>query len=158
MRKMKQLLVSVLAIGAGIGLACADVQSPNEGASAKNASVAQAIEQLERDWASALTSGDLAKVAQIVADDWTGINNDGSTATKQSLLAAVKAGKDKAETIEVGPMEVKVLGSVAVVQGSDIEKSVTEGKDTSGKWVWMDVFVKRQGKWVAIRSQSALLK
>ena len=158
MREIQQLLLSVLTIGAGIGLVCADVRSPNEGVAANNASVAQAIEQLERDWASALTARDLDKVAQIVADDWTGINNDGSKATKQSLLAAVKAGKDKTETIEVGPMEVKVLGSVAVVQGSDIEKSVTEGKDTSGKWVWMDVFVKRQGKWVAIRSQSALLK
>lgn len=155
---MRQLLLGVLTIGAGIGLACADVQSRSEGDSARNASVARAIEQLERDWASALASGDLDKVAQIVADDWTGINNDGSKATKQSLLAAVKAGKDKAETIEVGPMEVKVLGSVAVVQGSDVEKSVTEGKATSGNWVWMDVFVQRQGKWVAIRSQSALLK
>jgi len=155
---MKRLVVSVLMIGAGMGLACADMQSSNEATSAKSSNVAQAIEQLERDWASALTAGDLDKVAQIVADDWTGINYDGSKATKQSLLAAVKAGRDKAETIEIGPMEVKVLGSVAVVQGSDIERSVVAGKDTSGKWVWMDVFVKRQGKWVAIRSQSALLK
>jgi uncharacterized protein (TIGR02246 family) len=155
---MKRLVASVLMIGAGIGLACADTQSSNEAASAKNSNVAQAIEQLERDWAGALTAGDLDKVAQIVADDWTGINYDGSTATKQSLLAAVKAGKNKAESIEIGPMEVKVLGSVVVVQGSDIEKSVVAGKDTSGKWVWMDVFVKRQGKWIAIRSQSALLK
>jgi hypothetical protein len=43
------------------------------------------------------------------------------------------------------------------VQGSDIEKSVLNGKDTSGKWVWMDVFVKRQGRWVAVRSQSATI-
>ena len=154
---MKSLVATVLMVGAGIGLASADTQSSNEHA-AKNADIWQEIQQLERDWASALAAGDLDRVAQIVADDWTGINNDGSKATKQGLLAAVKAGKDHAETIEVGPMEVKALGSVVVVQGTDVEKSVVEGKATSTKWVWMDVFVKRQGKWLAIRSQAALLK
>jgi len=31
------------------------------------------------------------------------------------------------------------------------------GEDTSGKWVWMDVFVKRDGRG-AVRSQSAMVK
>jgi hypothetical protein len=53
---------------------------------------------------------------------------------------------------------VKVLGNVAVVQGGDTEKSTIGGKDTSGQWVWMDVFEKRDGKWLAVRSQSAKVK
>jgi hypothetical protein len=31
-------------------------------------------------------------------------------------------------------------------------------KDTSGKWVWTDVFVKRDRKSVVVRSQSAMVK
>ena len=49
-------------------------------------------------------------------------------------------------------MDVKVLGNVAVVQGSDTDKSSYGGKDTSGKYVWTDVYVKRGGKWQAVRS------
>ena len=45
-----------------------------------------------------------------------------------------------------------------MVQGSDTEKSSYKGKDTSGKWIWMDVFVKRDGKWVAVRSQDGMVK
>jgi len=41
------------------------------------------------------------------------------------------------------------------VQGSDTEKSLMNGKDTSGKWVWTDVFVKRDSKWLVVRSQAA---
>ena len=47
---------------------------------------------------------------------------------------------------------------VAVVQGSDTEKSMTHGKESSGKYVWMDVFVKRDGKGRAVRSESTMVK
>ena len=151
---MKCLVASVLMV---CGLAWADTPAPSGDAVAKGAGVPEEIKQIERDWADAMTAGNLDKVAQIVADDWTGISYDGSKISKQRLFADVKAGRDKAESIEIGPMDVKILGNVAVVQGSDIEKSVLNGKDSSGKWVWMDVFVKRQGSWVAVRSQSAMV-
>jgi hypothetical protein len=35
---------------------------------------------------------------------------------------------------------------------------MTHGKDSSGKYVWMDVFVKRDGKWRAVRSESTMVK
>jgi hypothetical protein len=82
----------------------------------------------------------------------------GSKEAKQNLRTSVKSGKDTPESVEYGPTDVKVLGSVAVVQGSDTEESVTNGKDSSGKYVWMHVFVKRDGKWVAVRSESTMVK
>jgi hypothetical protein len=67
----------------------------------------------------------------------------------------MKTGKFKLESFEFGPMDVKLLGSIAVVQGTNTEKSTSaDGKDSSGKYAWMDVFVKRDGKWVIVRSQS----
>ena len=122
------------------------------------ASTSEALKQLEHDWTDAIKAGDTEKLGQILADDWSGLGFDGSKETKQSLLAEVKSGQSKIESVEFGPMNVKVLGSVAVVQGSDTEKSTTKGKDSSGKWVWMDVFAKRDGKWQAVRSQSAKIK
>jgi hypothetical protein len=53
---------------------------------------------------------------------------------------------------------VKVVGSTAIVQGSDTETSTTKGKDSSGKYVWTDVFANRGGKWQAVRSQNAMVK
>ena len=67
----------------------------------------------------------------------------------------MKSGASKLDSFDFGPMDVKVIGNVAVVQGSDTEKSTYKGTDTSGKWAWMDVFVKRDGKWLAVRSQLA---
>ena len=116
------------------------------------------VKQLERDWIAAQKAVNVDRLSQIVADDWAGLGTDGVTSTKKQFLDNVKSGASKVDSIEVGAMEVKVMGNVAVVQGSDTEKSSFKGKDTSGKWVWMDVFENRNGKWQAVRSQSALVK
>lgn len=151
---MKKLAAVVLSVCACAGLAFAQTQTPP----AKAPSVSQIVKQLEHDWVDASKAGDADKLGQILADDWVGIEYDGSKSTKQSALADLKSGQSTLTSFEFGPMDVKVLGNVAVVQGSDTEKSTSKGKDTSGKWVWMDVFVKRDGKWMAVRSQSAMVK
>jgi ketosteroid isomerase-like protein len=119
---------------------------------------AEAVKQLERDWSDAQKARDLDKLSQILADDWSGLGSDGARSTKKQFLDDVKSGVNKLDSFEIGPMDVKVIGTIAVVQGSDTEKSSNKGKDTSGKWVWMDVFVNRDGKWQAVRSQSAMVK
>lgn len=131
---------------------------PVYGQASKPAGAAEAVKQLEHDWIEAQKARDIDRLGQIIADDWSGLGFDGAKSTKKELLNDTKSGASKIESIEVGPMDVKVLGTVAVVQGSDTEKSTTKGKDSSGKWVWMDVFAYRDGKWQAVRSQSAMVK
>jgi ketosteroid isomerase-like protein len=153
---MKKFAGAILLVCACAGLAIARPQTP--AAPAKAPSVSDAIKQLEHDWYEASKAGDADKLSAIIADDWVSIEFDGTKMTKKSLLADMKSGAEKMESFEVGPIDVKVMGNVAVAQGSDTEKSTTNGKDTSGKWVWMDVFVKRGDKWVAVRSQAAMVK
>jgi|HubBroStandDraft_1064217.scaffolds.fasta_scaffold90001_2 uncharacterized protein (TIGR02246 family) len=148
---MNKLVVGILLVFACFGLAIAQTPTPQ----AKGPSASESIKQLEHDWADAAKVGDTDKVSQILADDWIGVGYDGAKETKESHLADMKSGKFKLESFEFGPMDVKVLGSVAVVQGTNTEKSTSaNGKDSSGKYAWMDVFVKRDGKWVIVRSQS----
>ena len=109
-------------------------------------------------WRACQKSRDIEKLRTILAEDWQGLGSDGAISSKRDFLNDVKSGASKLESFEMGPMDVKVMGRVAVVQGSDTEKSSTKGKDTSGKWVWTDVFVDRDGKWVAVRSQSSMVK
>ncbi len=143
----------------GVILLVAACLSPVYGQAKSQASgTADAIKQLERDWVNAQKAGDVAKLGQILADDWMGLGFDGTKTTKKQSLDNIKSGANKLDSFEIGPMDVQVIGNVAIVQGSDTEKSSFKGKDTSGKWVWMDVFAMRDGKWQAVRSQSAMVK
>jgi ketosteroid isomerase-like protein len=149
---MNKFAGTIVLLCAGLTLGQAQTQP------AKPPSAAESVKQLEKDWIDAEKAGDTDKLNQILADDWVGIDPEGKTETKQEFLAAVKSGKIKLESAEVGPMQVKMVGGAAVVQGSDTEKSSMNGKETSGKYVWMDVFEKHEGKWMAVRSQTAPVK
>ena len=155
MKKLITVCVSVLAYA---GLAFAQAAAAPAAAPAKAPSASQTVKQLEHDWVDAAKAGDADKLGQILADDWVAISPDGTKETKQSDLAALKSGASKLESFEFGPMEVKVLGNVAVVQGSDTDKGTSKGKDSSGKYVWTDVFAKIDGKWQVVRSQTAAAK
>jgi ketosteroid isomerase-like protein len=151
---MKKLAGVMLLIVAFAGLAFAqDNMAP-----AKSPSAADSVKQLEKDWLAAEKAGDADALSRIIADDWIGLGPDGKTLDKKEYIESWKSGKNKMTSSEVGPITVKVMGNIAVTQGSDTEKSTFEGKDSSGKYVWMDVFEKSGGKWQVVRSQYALVK
>jgi ketosteroid isomerase-like protein len=117
--------------------------------------VEQTVMQMERDWGQALVKADVATLDRILADDWFGQGPPGGSSNKAGALADLKSGTPKYDSVTPGEMKVRVFGDVAVVTGTQDVKSSYKGKDTSGHYVWTDVFVKRQGKWQAIVSQWA---
>jgi ketosteroid isomerase-like protein len=146
---MKRLVAALFTMCI-VALALADTRIAVEGER-----TAESLKQLERDWTDAEKAGDVEKIGRIVADDWTGVDNDGRKLTKEQLIAHIKSGRNKTESVELGPMDVKVLGDAAVVQGSDTETGTANGEHTSVEIIWMDVFANREGKWVCVRSQFA---
>jgi ketosteroid isomerase-like protein len=123
-------------------------------ARADSPSVEQTLMQMERDWTQAGLKKDAAALDKIIADDWVAISYDGKSYTKAQVMADLKSGASATQSIDLGSMKVREFANTAIVTGSDTEKSTYKGKDTSGKYVWTDVFVKRQGRWQAAASQS----
>jgi hypothetical protein len=103
-----------------------------------------------------MIAGDIAKLSRIVADDWID-GYPGKTFTKAQFLESIKAGKKKLETCEFGPRDVKVFGDVAVLQGSVTETRIADGQRSTIRVAYMDVWVKRGGTWVVVRSHAKKL-
>jgi ketosteroid isomerase-like protein len=96
---------------------------------------------------NAMVAADIDRLKQIYADDWATITSSGKMIAKERVLQDFKSGKNKLVSYELGPMDVQVLGNVAVGHGSVTEKRIWDGKDIRGEGVWMDLFEKRASKW-----------
>ncbi|MBV8143738.1 MAG: nuclear transport factor 2 family protein [Gammaproteobacteria bacterium] len=151
---MTRTMAALLTICIGT-TALAETSAPASTPTTTGESTAETLKRLERDWADAIQTGDTEQVGRILGNDWIEVSNDGKKLTREQLLAGMKSGRVKVESIKLGPLDVKLLGDVAVVQGSHVEESAANGQQLSGEVVWMDVFANRDGKWVAVRSQSA---
>lgn len=113
--------------------------------------------QLERDYARALIRRDRDFLQRFYAPDWRGGNWLGFW-TKSTMLKAVLDERYVVKSMDLTDMQVKLLGQVAVVQGVDEEVTSVNGKDTSGRWTFTDVFERRDGRWVAIASHTAEIR
>jgi ketosteroid isomerase-like protein len=123
------------------------------GALAAAASPGDELLQLEANWSKAMVAGDYATVDKIIAPDWVGQNHTGKSTNKAEFMALLKEGKVKMSAMKNHDVHVRMFGEMAVVQGSDDEKSMESGKDSSGSYTWTDVFQHRDGRWVAVASQ-----
>ena len=151
---MKAIVKAVLVLVGCVSLDPALAQPPK--ASTEDSSVAKIIEQRVRDWGSALIAVDADKMSNIIADDWID-GYPGKTKTKADYLAALKSGTWKLEACEFGPRDVKVLGDVAVLQGSVTETWISDGQRSTVRVGYMDVWAKRGDKWVVVRSHAKKL-
>ena len=89
---------------------------------------------------------------QIYADDWASVASTGDVFTKKSLLSDFSSHNHQLVSFKLGPMKVRVLGDVAMVQARVTEKRIQDGKDISGEFVFMDLLEMRAGKWMIVRT------
>ena len=113
--------------------------------------------QMEQDWSQADLQKDAAALNRILADDWIGIDFEGTILNKAQALQGIGSGSGALQSTVLRDMKIRVYGNTAVVTGTDTEKGEYHGKDSSGKYCWTDVFVRRNGRWQAVSSQSTKL-
>jgi len=124
--------------------------APN--AQLRDPAVVAALKQFENSIGDAMVANDIEKLSQTYAEDWATITSSGKRFTRAELLEDFKSGNHKLMSFENGPMDVQVIGDVAIVQASVTEKRIQDGKDISGQFVYMDLLKKRDGSWVVVRT------
>jgi ketosteroid isomerase-like protein len=121
-----------------------------------DAAISQTLQAMEQAWLNAEKNHDAAAFEKIAADDWIAITPDGKSQNKAERATEIKAAHTTSATL--GDMKVRVFGDTAVVTGTDDEVTTEGGKKSSDHYVWTDVFVKRNDKWLAVASQTAQIK
>ena len=114
----------------------------------------QEVRQAIKKYREALLQRDAAALEQIWADDYTFTNGAGETHTKAQRLANLKSGATSLDSIsQEEEMKVRVHGNVAVATGRVTIKGQYSGKQASGQYQSINVWVKGAAGWQLIANQ-----
>ncbi len=123
-------------------------------AQAPRGTIAGHLIALEQQWNDAILRNDRPAAAAFMAQEWTEITSDGSVLTRAEDLDELVGGYH-ATSLRLSDIAVRVYDNAAVVSGVTDERSRYRGKDTSGRFRWMDVWVRRAGRWACVASTVA---
>lgn len=151
---MKRLPAAGAIVLLTVGIAVAQEAAGSKAAS----SVAQALTQMENQWAKASKASDGDALAPMLSEDFVAIDSDGSMRSKAEVIARTK--KAKWVTNEIGDLKVIVHGDSAIVTGSWTGNGTDgAGKPVNAKERWVDTWIKMtNGKWQCVASASAPIK
>jgi ketosteroid isomerase-like protein len=112
------------------------------------------LRELVRMWDDADVKGDAVTLDRLLADEFTFVGGP----NKAQYLASVKS-KSADTYVEFAvsdDVQVQVYGNAAVVTGVDTVKGKTNGQSYENKYSYMDVWVKRSGRWQCVKTYSSL--
>ena len=155
---MKRMLaVAALTIAAS-SLALGQMTSKKANyANQKGDSVEQAMMQMEEELRVAISKRDMKAYARIVGDDYVFTNQDAVIRTKAQMVSAYDAGSINYESVMFDEIKVHAYGDTAVVTGRSTQKMKDNDKDITGQFRYTRVYMKRQGKWQLVATQSTLI-
>jgi len=115
------------------------------------------IKQLERAWNQAEAKQEVKEVSSLLADTLVYTDYDGSFMNKSEYMKWVVSPGQKADHIYDEGLSVQVYGSAAVATGIYRETGTNKGKPYVIRSRFTDTWIKRDGVWLCVASQSTLI-
>jgi Domain of unknown function (DUF4440) len=116
----------------------------------------QQILKLFEDGDRALMSANVSELMRIYAEDYVQYDESGVSSTRQNLIEKLTSGKVRFLSMISTGRRVRLLRDhVAVVHGSEQDDIEQEGQRFPVEYIYMDVVMKRAGRWQILASQLA---
>lgn len=116
----------------------------------------QLIVKLFEDGDRALVAGDFAELSRIFADDYVQYDESGKASTKADVITGLSSGTIRYVSMTSTGRRIRLLcDDVAIVHGSEDDVVEQGGKHVPVRYVYMDVVMKRAGRWQIVGSQLA---
>ena len=108
------------------------------------------IRKAESDLAESTVTNDVSVLERILADDFVGVDIDGSHYSKADGIKDYRTHPSEFVFNHLNEVEIRFYGNAAVAQGNWGWKK----KDgTTGKFVWTDTWIGRGGKWQIVAGE-----
>ncbi len=116
------------------------------------------IETLETQWRKALLDSDIPTMSRLLADDYLGINANGTLETKADALAARRTGQIRISGMDPENVKVHVYGDTAVVTSRVDLRGANGDRDISGLYHYTRVYSRRSGEWKIVSFEASRMQ
>ena len=130
------------------------------------AAIEAEIIKLERDWVNSPKNRDADTVRRVLADDVVLTYPDGTTGTKADEVRTIESGAITMDSYDLQEPKVTVLNAdTAFITGRGIigngkykDPNSKQTIDISGEYRFLDLYVRRNGRWQAVASQATPIR
>ena len=147
-------LVSAFAVLAAVS-SFAFAQTPASGSAAASAESPEIrnFQKIEDAWANAINNRDQYALELVLSPLFVDVAASGEITTRNQQLAAVITGEDKTLHLEQRVITVRLLGDIAVANGTYVMHHKVGSVEKDEKGVFTQVFERAHSGWLCINSQ-----
>src|SRR5271156_1937365 len=131
------VLMAAVVLGWSVPALCASWNQPLH---EKKHAAKQQVEALEEQWRQAQLAGDVATMDKLLSDDYIGISVTGQVNTKMQQLDRMRSHKFALTKLELGEMQVKLVGSIAIVTSRAEVEGTNDGVPIQGTFRYTRVY------------------
>jgi hypothetical protein len=114
------------------------------------------ILKLFEDGDRALIAADIAELSRIFADDYMQYDEFGESRTKEDVIKNLETSAVRYLSMVSTGRRIRLLSDeLAIVHGSEEDDVEQGGQRFPVRYIYMDVVVKRNGRWQIVGSQLA---
>jgi ketosteroid isomerase-like protein len=142
---MRRILVLPLALAVLVGFVRGQDSNRNEVNVMEE--VKKEVLKVDNEKAQAALRVDRKVLGRIYADDVSWTNIRGQVLTKAQVLADLRSGNIKIDSVRHEDVRLRVYGNAVVLTGYSTGKSEYKGKAFSNPRRYTNVYVKQDGRW-----------
>jgi ketosteroid isomerase-like protein len=116
----------------------------------RDSKVEQELRDLVRAWDDAYVKADTATLDRLLAPEFAFVGGP----AKAQYLDSFKTRTFIAESAVSTEIQVQVYDDAAVLTGLDTIKGKNKDQAVISKWLYLDVWIKRSGKWQCVKTYS----
>jgi ketosteroid isomerase-like protein len=150
------LLLSFVAIAQSPAPAPASAQAQSAVTSAQSPEVTQ-FQKIEDSWADAVNRHDQYGLELVLSPLFVDVAASGDITTRNQQLVQVMTGEDKTLYLTQKVITVRMLGDIAVANGTYVLRRKAGSAQVDEKGVFTHVFERSHGGWLCLNSQRTKL-
>jgi ketosteroid isomerase-like protein len=147
-KKFMKLTILLALVLASVSLANAQTKPTH-----RNEKVENELKELVRLWDAAMVKRDVKTLDRLLADEFTL-----SGTPKAGYLAFIGSPDNVIDSAVSDNFDVRVYGEMAILIANDTITSRRDGSKVVEVYRYIDVWVKREGRWQCVATESCQIK